>query len=308
MRLFVLGLLILLPASQAAFASLDDTLLSIVPHSSTVLAGIDVRRATASRSGNYVLEQTIRDQDFAKLTTLIGLNVRRDLRQMLLVGLGPQTAPNSPRALIADGPFDPLRLIATGTSRGALMKRYSGFSILVKGTGKAVSGVAFPRAGVLILGDLATVQALLDSEPSSSGMNPTLREQVNRIGPTSDIWFATVLPGSFLAHQMGDALPPQIGSSELLDRISQSSGGLRFGQSDELRLDLSARSAGDARLISGLLHLGGSLAHLQIGGDAGVLLAQTVLSSMQIAVEGSTVYATSVMPDAQLEQLLASAN
>lgn len=43
------------------------------------------------------------------------------------------------------------------------------------------------------------------------------REQVKRIGSVNDIWFATLLSGSFLGQQAGDALLPQLERCELRD-------------------------------------------------------------------------------------------
>jgi hypothetical protein len=308
MRLFLLGLWPLLLGSQSALASVDYALLSIVPPSATVIAGIDVRRAVTSRSGTYMLEQTVADQQFAGLVSATGLNVRRDVRQMLLVGTGRQSTTDSPHAVIAHGTFDPARLIAAGQLRGASIRRYRAFAILVQGTGKAVEAIAFPSAEFLVMGDLATVEAVLASGGQSGGINPVLRGQVNRIGPGNDVWFATALSGAYLVQQLGDALPEQLRTSDVLERISRSSGGLQFSQTDKLTLDLVAHSPGDARFLSGLLQLAGSLGHLQIGGNAGLALAESVLSSMQVGSQGSTVHAASAVPDAQLERALKSSS
>lgn len=157
-----------------------------------------------------------------------------------------------------------------------------------------------------MFGDLATVESIPASQDASVHMNPALSDEVFRIVPISDMWFATLLPGSFLGEQTGDALPPQLRDSDFLSSITQSSGGLRFGQSDQVTLKLVARSTSDARLVSGLLHVGGSLAHFAIGGSSEFSLAEKVLSSMQVTVQDTTVSVTSSMPDDQLEQALAS--
>ena len=298
--------LLLLPLAQTAFASVDVTLLSTVPPSSTVLAGIDIERAERSRAGSYIVQQTIADQDIAKLTKITGLDVRRDVRHLLFVGLGQHSARESAHITLAEGTFDPTRLVATGRSRGASRQQYRGTALLVQGAGNTAFAIAFPRAGVLLFGDLTTVRSIPASQDVSVHINPALINEINRIGSTSDMWFATLLSGSFLGEQTGDTLPPQLRDSDFLASITQSSGSLRFGQSDQMTLKLVARSVSDARMISGLLHVGGSLAHLAIGGSSGFSLAEKVLSSMQVTVQGTTVSATAAMPDDQLEQVLAS--
>jgi hypothetical protein len=306
MRLFVLSVLLVVTARQPALASVDDTLLALAPSSTKVLTGIDVKRAATSRAGSYILNETLTDEGVATLARTTGLNVRRDIRQMLYVGLEQQSAANLSYVLIAHGAFDAPRLIAVARSKGASVRQYRGSALLVLNTGKSASGVAFPRAGIVFFGDLATVEAVLSAQPSSPGVVAALREQVARIGPANDMWFATLLSGSFLVRQTHDSLPPPMRNSELLDGISRSLGGLRFGKNDQITLDLIARTASDARLLSGLLHVGGSLAHLQIGGSAELSLAESVLSSMQVSVEGSTVHATSTLADEQLERALVS--
>lgn len=306
MRFSIWAVPALVISSQVMFPATDPVLLSIAPATSKVLAGLDVGRAMNSGVGNYMLQQTINDPSVAKLSNEIGLNVRHDVRQILLAGLEPPWGPEGIYVVIADGTFDPTRLMATGQSRGASIKRFRHMSILVAANVKEPVGVAFPQPGVLVMGNLALVEAVLQSRGSTVGIDPAFREMVNRISRANDFWFATVLPGSFLIQQVGDGLPPQLRNTGALDRISESSGGLQFGQNDRITLNLTTRSMGDAQLVSGVLHLAGSFAQLQIGENDGLALARDAFSSMQVTTEGTSVHATSVMSDAQLERALAS--
>ncbi len=300
--------LVLFFAAQVAFAAVDSTLISLAPPSSTVLTGIDVQRAASSSSGTLMLQKTIDDQDLATLLSSIGLDVRRDLRHLLLVELGQEPVSEAQTAVIASGSFDPARLTSAARKRGASVKRYRGLTVVEQRQGTTTSAVAFSRPGVLVTGDLATVQAVLASEAHAGNIDAVLRDEVNQIGPGNDVWFATTLSGSLLAERVADALPSQLRSSGALDRISRCAGGLQFGPSDEVILDLVARSPGDARLLSGVLRVAGTLAHLQLGGTAGLVLAGSVLSSMQVSVEGSTVHAVSTVPDELVERALTSSN
>lgn len=72
-------------------------------------------------------------------------------------------------------------------------------------------------------------------------------------------------------------------------------------------LNLIARSPSDARLLSGVLRVAATIARLQFRGN-GLVLAETVLTSMQLSVEHSTVHVVSTVPDAQLERALISPN
>ncbi len=304
MRPLVLALAVLTIAAASAPAAVDGKLISLAPSSSTVLAGIDVQRAAASRSGNVMLQQTIDGQGLTKLVAAVGLNVRRDLTQMLLIGTGQQLNAESRYTLLARGEYTPARLIAAAKSRGASIRRDGAVTVISVGAGKSPSAVAFVRPGVLVLGSPADVHAMLAPAAHPGDIEPALREQADRIGAQNDIWYATSLSGSFLAQEAGDALPPALRGSGVLDRISRSSGGLQFGSNDELTLGIVASSPGDARLLSDALRVASRLARLQLGGDADFVLAQSVLSSMRVTVEGLTVHAVSAVPDGQLERAL----
>ncbi len=251
-----------------------------------------------------MLQQTIDGQGLTKLVAAVGLNVRRDLTQMLLIGTGQQLNAESRYTLLARGEYTPARLIAAAKSRGASIRRDGAVTVISVGAGKSPSAVAFVRPGVLVLGSPADVHAMLAPAAHPGDIEPALREQADRIGAQNDIWYATSLSGSFLAQEAGDALPPALRGSGVLDRISRSSGGLQFGSNDELTLGIVASSPGDARLLSDALRVASRLARLQLGGDADFVLAQSVLSSMRVTVEGLTVHAVSAVPDGQLERAL----
>src|SRR5690348_12841289 len=120
-------------AAQIAFAAVDSTVISLAPPSTTVLTGIDVQRAGISRSGSVMLQKAIDEQRLAKSVSFIGLNVRRDLRHLLWVGLGQQPTWKSETAVIAHGTFDPSRLTSAARMRGASLKRYGGVTVAVQG-------------------------------------------------------------------------------------------------------------------------------------------------------------------------------
>jgi hypothetical protein len=308
MRIFVSALPLVLFASQTAFAGVDSTLVGMAPSASTILAGIDVVRAATSPSGVYILKQIVADQNLTKLVDFTGLDVRRDMRHMLIVGLGRQANLDSPDAVIADGTFNPSRLVAAARSRGAFIRQYQGLTIIVQGTGKTVAGISFPRPGVLIMGKLPAVETVLASAVFSASLDPSLQEQVSRIGSTNDFWYATILPGPSLIRQIGNVLPSQLRNSEALGAIIQSSGGLQFGHPDKITLNLVERSTGDAQLLNALLRVASGVAQLQFGGDAALVVAESALSSMRVTDEGSMVQAMSSIPDAQLARALASGN
>jgi hypothetical protein len=92
--------------------------------------------------------------------------------------------------------------------------------------------------------------------------------------------------------------------SEALQSILESSGGVQFGETVTLSLDLTARSPEDARSVSDLLHFAGNLAQMHSGGDARASFAASALNTMQVTTDGPLVQATVAVPESQLEQIL----
>lgn len=305
MHIFVFSLLLF--ASQIAFAGVDGALVSLAPPSSTLLTGINVQQAVHSPSGSTMLRQIMEGQGLVKIIADVGLDVHRDISQILLVGIGQQLRPDSRYAVVARGTYNPTRLIAAGQLRGASVRRFGVVSMIVQRNGNAASAIAFARPGVLVMGDVAKVESILAPGADHGDIDPTLRGEVDQIAPANDVWYATTLSGSFLSRQVGNSLPSALRNSGALDRISRSSGGLHFGADDTVTLVLVANSPGDARLISGVLRVAGKLAHLNLGGKPDLVLAESILSSMRVAVNGTNVHANSAVSDEQLERALNSA-
>jgi hypothetical protein len=92
-----------------------------------------------------------------------------------------------------------------------------------------------------------------------------------------------------------------------LQSILQSSGGMQFGDTVMVSLDLIARSPEDARSLSDLLHFAGNLAQMHAGaGNPQASFAATALNAIQVSTDGANVHATVALPEAQLEAALAS--
>lgn len=302
MRLFVVGLPILLLASQAVFASVDSGLLAMAPAEATLLTGVDVTRTANSHLGAYMLRQMHSDQDFDKFIALTGFDPRRDLQQILFVGLGRQTGSDSRFAVLARGSFDPARLTGAAQAKGAVLTHYHGMPVLVQNSGKRAVGIAFPQADIVVVGDLETVHRVIAPE-GSTGLDPKLTEQVNRIGSGNDVWFATLLSGSFLGQQLGGAAP-ELQGAQALQSILESSGGLQFGDALTVSLDVIARSPEDARSLSDLLHFAGNLLQMHSSSTAGSLLARSAVGTMQVTTDGSNLHASAALPEAQVEQAI----
>lgn len=301
MRVFFFGLL----CCQSMFGALDSRLLSMAPPSTTVITGINVRRAAGSRSGTEMLQQLVQDPGVAKIASACGLNLRRDATELLSIDLANPGRSDSPHALLARGDFIPSRLMRAAEASGIVTRNFQGVRVLVPRTGGSAA-LAFLQPGVLVIGDLASVYAVVGHRSRTQSIDPILRQEVNSVAPVTDVWYATILSGAFLTQQVGDSLPSQLRNSDALASITRSFGGLQFGSTDNLQLFLVGRTAGDARSMSYVLRIAGGLARLQFGGNPGFVLAEAVLRSMQVGLEDSTVRVTSDVSDSQIADALAA--
>jgi hypothetical protein len=305
------SLAVLLPLMTAscglAVASVDVQLVGMAPSTSTLLLGIDMGRVATSRSAGFVAAQLLADPDIASLMASGGFDIEQGMQQILFAGLGRQTAGDSRGVVIARGTFDPARLRAVARAKGAATRRYRGATILVQGTGDAALGLAFPETGIAVIGDLATVRSMLAPNAPSFSIDPRLRAQVNRISNArDDVWFATLLSGRFLGHQLASVIP-QIQSSQALRAIERSSGGIQFaGHTVTINLDLIAGSAIAAQSLSGLLNVAGTLIGMSPNAS-GTSLVRTALHSVQVAADGATIHAKAELAETQVEEALALA-
>lgn len=299
MRLLIIGLLVVSPA---VFAAVDDTLLSVSPSTATVLTGIDVQKAAASGSGAQMLHQVLDDEDVARWASICHFNARREIRQLLLVEMTRRPGPDSPHVVLARAGVGNGSLIAGARSGGAVLRTMEGTPVLVYGK----NALALPRPGVLMIGDLPSVTAALQHSHAPGGLDPLLREEVAAVAPANDVWYATILSGAFLGEEAGDALPAQLRNSDALQRISRSSGGLRFGDRDSFVIYLLEDTASDARSMLYVLRLAGGFAQLQLGGSPGFVLAENVLRSMRVTTSGATLELTSEIDDSQIANALAA--
>lgn len=287
-------------AAQCAFAAVDATLLSFAPPSATVLTGIDVRRAENSAAGREMLRQVLSDQRLARLRGLSGLDLQREAREILLIEVGQQPGGELPYAVLARGAFTSAHVASAQRNR-ALVHNSQGVSVTVAPGSR--DAFAFPRSSIAVIGDVAAVDAIVGHHP---GIDVTLRDEAERIGAANDVWYATILSGAFLTQEVGDSLPSQIRNSDTLQHISRSYGGLQFGGTDRMTIELIAGSSSDARSMSYILRIAAGLAQLQLGGSPGFILAETILRSMQVDVDGSNLGITSSVDDQQIARALAA--
>ena len=291
--------------AATAFASVQSDLMALAPAGTTLLTGIDVTRTVSSPFGLYMLNQMRGDdrrlQEFIAAT---GFDPTRDLQQMLVAGVAGKSGPNSRFAILAQGIFDEARIHSTVVAKGGTVSTINGTQTLLiqKRHGDGTVALAFPRPGLAVLADPQTMEEVLSSNRSQT-LDAQLIDQVNHVGAENDIWFATLMSGSFLGRELGNAAPGDVANGGALKSILRSSGGMQFGNTVAMSLDLFTRSPDDARSVTDLLRFVSNFVQMQQNNPR-ASAAALALSGMQVQTEGSTVHAFLNMNEQQLEQFV----
>lgn len=307
MRSRFVGFSLFLAVAVHACASVDPGLLAMAPAEAVLLTGIDVARTQASPFGQYLLKRVnSEDAHFRQMTSATGFDPRRDLQQLMFVGLSTTGGASSRYVILARGTFDDARIEAIAKAHGAKPSTYEGTPILLQGQGNGASAISFPDAGVAVMGDVASVREVLARRSSPATLDPKLVDYANRVGSNNDVWFATLLAGGFLGRSFGDSAP-QLQNSQALQSILQSAGGVQFGSTVTMTFDATTRSPQDAQALADVLRFASSLVQMQGANDPRAAVAASALQAMQLETNGSSVHATLGVTEDVLEQMLRSA-
>jgi hypothetical protein len=300
-------LISLLASPLALFASIDQGLLALVPAETVVLSGVDATSAKNSQFGQYLLSRMNgSDSNFQSAMEQTGFDPRRDLQSFLFAGFGPrQTQGRSKFAVLARGTFDEQRIASAAQAKnGATAQPYGGVTLYVRQTRNGGStAFAFPDTGIAVMGDLATVQKIIDDRSTPSTLDPGLLDRVNKVGSTNDMWFASLLSGTALGTNPGLLGGKQLNTSQALKSVLQSSGGVQFGSVVQVSLDATTRSPQDAGSLSDVIRFLANMIQTQGQTNPQTVLLAKALEGMTLQTSGSDVQVSFSMPEQDLEQL-----
>ena len=165
--------------------------------------------------------------------------------------------------------------------------------------------VAFLTSDIFVAGDSATVMQIIANRAVPTSLDPTLLNQVQKVGASNSLWFVSIVPGTdFLTRMAPDA--DQMQRGQVLQSVVASSGGVELGQQISLSFDAIARSAQDATSLGDVIHFGASLAQMQSDKDPKAAALSNALTNMVVSVNGSSVHVAMTLPEQALEQLAAS--
>jgi hypothetical protein len=303
---YVLAALIL-SGGLSLFGAVDPALLALVPPGAKLVSGIQLDQARSSEFGRYLLNRIDSgDERFQQVIEETGFDPRHDLNELLFATSGPGGDNTQPAfVILARGSFDQNRIEAKAKAKGAAVESYQGVHLILNDQANHHgTGVAFLDGGIAVMADRATLRQIVASRANPTILNAALQDQVLKVSAGNDAWFASSMPGSYLARHLEHETSQTMQHAQALQSILESSGGVHFGDVVEFSLDANTRSPQDAVSLADVLRFGASMVQMQRQNDPRAAIVASAVDKMSITNSGPTLHATFSMTEKELEELV----
>jgi len=286
----------------SAWAGIDRGLLALVPSGVNVVASIDVTESRGSDFGQYLLsKQQVGDHGLEEMIVQTGFDPRRDLQHVLFANTATAgDTRHSSFAIFARGTFDEERIRAAATAKNAKVENYQGISMFVNRRDTNPTAFAFLDTGVAVMADLPSLQQIIANRTAPVALNSDLASRIEAVGANNDAWFVALGQGGAFAQHMLNEAGPQ---AQAFRSVTQSSGGIRFGQVIEASFQATTRSAQDANALADVVRFLASMVQMQSQEDPRAAILAPALNSMALSTAGNTVHFSVSIAEKSLEQL-----
>jgi len=304
-RHFLFTCALLISAAFSAGAAVDPALLALVPSGARVVSGIQLDQARSSDFGQYLLRRIdAEDQSFREFSDETGFDPRRDLNEIVFASTGGADQAESRFAIVARGSFDPVRIRAKAKSAGAVIQHYRGVDLMEDHAEHGGTAFAFLDGGIAVMGDPTTLRQIIANRNSPTSLDPTLQDEIQRVSADNEAWFATSMPGSFLASHLEHETKQPMQHAQALQSILMSSGGIHFGDLVAFSFDAKTRSPQDAVSLADVFRFGGSMIQMQRQNDPRAGIIAAAIDKMTITTNGAEVHAALSLTEKNLEEFV----
>ncbi|HCC57139.1 MAG TPA: hypothetical protein DEQ47_07725 [Solibacterales bacterium] len=292
---------LLLCASQFLPAA-DPQLMNMVPPDAKVIAGVNVDQAASSPFGQYVLGLLPSDPNFQQFVSVSGFDPRHDIHEILVAAVGPEKPAS--HLFLARGTFNVDRLLSLAPKPHPLSEQNYNGTRIFSAPGKDGMVFAFPDSNTAVAGDLASVKASLDRRSQTNSIDATLAARVSVLSSTLDAWAISTLPFSAMPRMPSGPNSKSVVSSELLAKIQQTSGGIKFGDQVHLIGEATTGDAKDATALGDVIRFVAMMIQNQAPPEAAPVTA--LIKNLQVVAEGTTVRMDLAIAENQIESLIAA--
>lgn len=195
-----MALLPCLAASTVSALSVDQSLLSLVPPGSKIVAGMDAP-VPKGQSGSFILtthKNTVDLQDFFALT---GVDSSRVVRHAMFVATEDNNGQFDEHSFLASGHFDQARIYKSAVNGGAKAISYHNIPVLEiepfareRGDFNDLRWLAILNSDILLFGTVPHVRQELDRYQAHSAPDPSLQHRMARMRGDNETWCVMLAP------------------------------------------------------------------------------------------------------------------
>jgi hypothetical protein len=277
---------------------------------SQVLAGLQVTQAKNSLFGQYVLSHlSVNDSKLQEFTAQTGFDPTQDVSEIVIASNFTQSASAKHWLVLADGTFNVSKITSAAQANGAVPTAYQGVNLVTHSAASGSEATAFAFFGSTraLAGDIASVKAAIDRKQSNAPADSTVLAKAQQVSANNDFWFVTLVPLSNFSGAIPDSNLSGAMQGNLFAAINQASGGVRFGDTVTISAEAVTRSEKDAQALVDVVKFFAGLVQLNKQNNGAAGQVATLLDTLQTSASGNTTTISLAIPEAQLEQLLNSA-
>ena len=308
----------------AGLSAADPQLVNMVMPDAKIIAGINVTNARNSPFGTFLLRQSSSGYaELQKFVAMTGFNPQTDLDEILMATLGspvpsplgatPGAPPASPLnvhgLILARGTFNVEKISALAKSDGKQhVQTYKDATLILDPKDMHASAMAFIGKNLAVVGDLEGVKAAIDRRDMANTLDAQLTTKINSLSNSQDAWAVSIAPLSSING--GPATDPTLQGAlagDLFKKITQTSGGIKFGAQIQLSTEMVAMDEKNATALGDVVRFLVGMATMNSGSAKGAPpVIATLLQSLTVQTQGNVVNLTVSAPEDQVESLFNS--
>jgi hypothetical protein len=256
-----------------------------------------------------------------------GFNPQTDLSEILMATIGSpapeaQSDPSAPGGgpkmhaspnvhglILARGNFNVEKISTLAKTDGKQrIQMYNGATLVMDPKEMHASAMAFIGSNIAVIGDLASVKAAVDRRNAPGLIDPELTSKINTLSASQDAWAVSIAPLSSL--NAGPASDPTLQGAlagDLFKKITETSGGIKFGSQVQLFTEMVAMDEKNATALSDVVRFLVGMATMNAGSPKGAPPALiSLLQALSVQTQGKVVNVSVSVPEDQVESLINS--
>ena len=307
--------------SVAGFAA-DAKLLSMLPAKADAVAGVNLRALLDSGLGREFMNSgRTETQGLDEFTATTGVDIRRDVSEVLFAGFSPVTQPGAeggkpPKTVgvgFISGSFDPARIGAAILAKGGTKTTYKGRTLWTpaSATNKDGEVLTFIDNSLLLAGDPLYVKQVVDG--AGKGLAPDLLSRVNDVSGRYDLWMVSAVSPSAMAGGLsqGPAAGEAAGAlgGDFFKKVKSTQGGIKLGSVINIALEVVSTTPEDASALMNVLQFFRSMmasAPPKEGEMAPPPALTKMLSAIQMRTQAKTLLISMDLPEADVINFMRS--